>query len=77
VAFYLRGSRPDRRVFSATQQAKAKRTAVKFTMHVERLGQIFADHARLRGETTILGVGRDLCMLAGAAALYLNYQCKF
>ena len=37
--------------------------------HDLRLAQIFA----LRGKATVFGVGRDICLLAVAAVLYLNY----
>jgi hypothetical protein len=43
-------------------------------MHGRRLTQIFAEHMGPRHKTTVLGVGRDLCLLAVAAALYLNYH---
>jgi hypothetical protein len=39
-----------------------------------RLTQIFAEHSKLRRKATVLGIGRDLCMLGVASALYLNYH---
>jgi hypothetical protein len=54
-----------------------EQSCVRYTerpMQGGRLSQTFAEHTRLRGNTAILGVGRDLCMLAVAAALYLNYH---
>jgi hypothetical protein len=44
------------------------------TMHVFRVTQIFAEHLKTRHKTEVLGIGRDLCMLAVASALYLNYH---
>jgi hypothetical protein len=43
----------------------------RFTsMHDPRLARIFA----VRPKATVLGVGRDICLLAVAAVLYLNYH---
>jgi hypothetical protein len=39
------------------------------TMHDPRLARIF----ELRRNATVLGVRRDICLLAAAAWLYLNY----
>lgn len=40
------------------------------SMHDPRLDRVFA----VRRKATVLGVGRDLCLVAVAAVLYLNYH---
>lgn len=43
----------------------------RFTsMHDPRLDRIFA----VQSKPTVLGVGRDICLVAVAAVLYLNYH---